>query len=271
MARRLEFTKMHGLGNDFVVIDCMDGAENYDFASLAAALCDRHFGIGADGLLIITKSECADAAMRIFNADGTEAQMCGNGIRCIAKYIYDHNINRSLIPDIETAAGVKKLRLFTGDDGKIDHVTVDMGKPVLQTGNIEQTLTIPYGRFNVIPVSMGNPHGVVFVPELKHIDIPLIGSALENHEFWPDKANIEFVELISPNMLRQLTWERGVGETLACGTGACAAAAAAVVSGRCTWPVEIDLAGGKLSVDCDKANGNLLMTGAATSVYTGIL
>lgn len=268
MAASLEFTKMHGIGNDFVVIDCINREIDYDFSLLARVLCDRHFGIGADGLLIIQKSKQADAAMRIFNADGSEAQMCGNGIRCIAKYIYDHNINQSKTLTIDTFVGVKQLELHTGEDGKVDNVTVDMGKPNLYE-QLECPLDTPYGRFNVIPVSMGNPHGVVFIPNIKLIDIPTIGSALENHSFWPNKANIEFVELISSNHLNQLTWERGVGETLACGTGACAAAAAAVASKRCEWPVKIKLAGGVLLIDFNPSNGHLLMTGAATSVFSG--
>lgn len=269
MATRLDFIKMHGIGNDFVVIDCMNGENDYDYSTLAKAMCDRHFGVGADGLLVIQKSNIADAAMRIFNSDGSEAQMCGNGIRCIAKYIYDNCINRSKSLTIDTAAGIKQLELHTGKGGKVDSVTVDMGKPSLNYEQLECSLDTSYGRFNVIPVSMGNPHGVVFVPDLKLIDIPLIGSTLENHSFWSDKANIEFVELVSPHRLNQLTWERGVGETLACGTGACAAATAAVASRRCEWPVEIKLAGGVLSIDFNPSNGHLLMTGSTTSVFSG--
>ena len=267
---QLAFHKMHGLGNDFIIVDCLNNPYNcLNFSALATKLCDRHYAIGADGLIAILPSDIADVRMRIFNSDGSEAQMCGNGIRCVGKYIFDNHIIPSLQPAIETAVGIKRLNLVIADDGKVSHATVNMGKAEFEQGEISRTLTTPYGKFNVIPVSTGNPHGVIFVNDLSHIDVQLIGPELENHPYWADRANIEFVEIASPHRFRQLTWERGAGQTLACGTGACASTAAAVASARCRWPIEVQLAGGTLSIDSD-ADGNILMTGPATYVFSGL-
>ena len=266
----MKFWKMNGAGNDFIVLNNLEEHLPADILpQVARTLCQRHMSIGADGLIVILPSDIADVRMRIFNSDGSEAQMCGNGIRCVGKYIFDNHIIPSLLPDIETAVGIKRLNLVIADDGIVSHATVNMGKAEFEQGEISRTLTTPYGKFNVIPVSTGNPHGVIFVNDLSHIDVQLIGPELENHPYWADRANIEFVEIASPHRFRQLTWERGAGQTLACGTGACASTAAAVASARCRWPIEVQLAGGTLSIDAD-ADGNILMTGPATYVFSGL-
>jgi len=271
MAKTIKFIKMHGLGNDFIVLDCLNQSEIHDPASLAIRFCDRHFGIGADGLLIILPSDTADIRMQIFNADGSEAQMCGNGIRCVAKYIYDNNINRSLNPSVETMSGIKRLKLSIDKNSTVKYVTVDMGKATLNYPDIESHLNTDIGPVAIIPVSTGNPHGVMFVDKLDDIDVAIAGPILENHPIWPERANIEFVEVVTPHSLKQLTWERGAGETLACGTGACAAATAAVSTGRCKWPVDVRLAGGIIRVDYDKDSDNTLITGPAEIVFSGYM
>ncbi len=260
---QLRVTKMHGAGNDFVLIDGRDIAEER-LPEIARRLCDRHFGVGADGLLVISDSSCADIKMRIFNSDGSEAQMCGNGIRCVGKYIYDNHLNTSLHPTVETLAGNKTLALHIGIDGKVERVTVDMGEAVMLSDSAV-ALTTESGIFNVIPVSTGNPHGVVEVSDTETFEVAKIGSQLESHPFWPNKANIEFVMVEAPDTICQRTWERGVGETLACGTGACAAAFAMATSGRVNWPVKVVLPGGTLIID--KKDRHILMTGPARFVF----
>lgn len=260
----LHFTKMHGLGNDFVVIE--DRADT-DYNTLARRLCDRHRGIGADGLIVIGKDAVADCRMRIFNADGSEAQMCGNGIRCVGKYIRDNGLCSSPTPVIATMSGHKKLCLKQGADGKVESVTVDMGLP--ETG-AQYTLGTPCGDFSVTEVSTGNPHGVAFVSDPSAIELGVAGPALECAEVWPQKANIEFAAVDTDrHTVYQRTWERGVGETEACGTGACATAAAAVATGRADYPVEVHLTGGVLLIDIDPHTNHLLMTGPAETVFTG--
>lgn len=259
----LHFTKMHGIGNDFVVIEDIGGT---DYNALGRRLCDRRRGIGADGLIVIGKDAEADCRMRIFNADGSEAQMCGNGIRCVGKYIHDRGLCASLTPAVATMSGIKQLTLHPGADGMIATVTVDMGAPAVSD---TYALHTPAGSFTVTAVSTGNPHGVSFVDNPDDIDILRIGPALECADVWPHKANIEFVQIADRHTLRQRTWERGVGETEACGTGACAAAATAVATGRADYPVAVHLLGGILTIDSDRATGHTLMTGAAESVYIG--
>ena len=260
---RLHFTKMHGCGNDFVVIEA-DSVIGLDLSELARQLCDRHFGIGADGLLVIGTSDIADASMRIFNADGSEAQMCGNGIRCVGKYIYDNKLTDSLTPAVQTLSGVKRLLLHSGHDDLVDSVTVNMGAARLTADGVV-SLIAGDRTFEVTPVSTGNPHCVVEVNDTMTFDVAGVGPQLENHPYWPDKANIEFVTVESAHKLRQRTWERGVGETLACGTGACAAAFAMVANGRLQWPVEVALPGGSLIID--NVDGCLMMTGPAAKVF----
>lgn len=260
---QLKVSKMHGAGNDFVLINSRDVAGEC-LPELARRLCDRHFGIGADGMLVISDSCCADIKMRIFNADGSEAQMCGNGIRCVGKYIYDNRLNFSLCPNVETLSGTKRLELHLDSDGKVDSVTVDMGKATLQS-KTNVALATDHGCFNVWPVSTGNPHCVVAVSDTETFEVTTIGPILENHPFWPNKANIEFVTVEATDTLRQRTWERGVGETPACGTGACAAALAMVSAGKVVWPVKVKLPGGILIID--HRGNHLLMTGPARFVF----
>ncbi|MDO4320635.1 MAG: diaminopimelate epimerase [Bacteroidales bacterium] len=257
---RMHFTKMHGLGNDFVLIDCRSVAPD-DLGALAVRLCDRRRGVGADGLLVLQQSDVADCRMRIFNADGSEAAMCGNGIRCIACYARRHGIVSGTTALIETMSGLRDI-CFAADG----LVTVDMGVP--RVASSDMTLDTACGGYKVISVSTGNPHGVVFVDRVGRFDVSGIGPLLECHPVWPDRANIEFVEPVDRHMLRQRTWERGVGETDACGTGACAAAAAAVAHGLASWPVIVDLNGGRLHIDVSPS-GHMLMTGPAVEVFDG--
>ncbi len=273
------FVKMHGLGNDFVLIDCMDRVMT-DFECLAVQMCTRHKGVGADGLIVVCRSERgAHCRMRIFNADGTEAQMCGNGIRCVAKYVYDYNIARHERLDIDTLSGIRSVRVFTGSDGKVESVTVDMGKPEFaperipvmhaDSAMIDYPVSLGDSSIKLSAVSMGNPHGVVFVETLNDDIVHKLGRRLEHHCIWPEKANIEFVCPVNYATLEMRAWERGAGETMACGTGACAAAAVAVRTGRASWPVVVRLTGGQLVIDMDRTSGHILMTGPATTVYSG--
>lgn len=263
----LHFSKMHGIGNDFVLLDRPDISES-ELPDVVRRLCDRHFGIGADGVLIVGHSDLADVRMRIFNADGSEAQMCGNGIRCVGKYIYEYGICRSISPSVETESGIKTLQLHITPGGSVESVTVDMGRAehYLATGMIE--LATSCGSVNLWPVTTGNPHGVVFIDDIHTLPIKTIGPELENASIWPDRANIEFIKILSDCRISQRTWERGAGETLACGTGACAAAFAFTETGKGHWPVTVRLTGGELLVDRDPATGNLLMTGSASFVFS---
>jgi len=259
MEKTLTFYKMHGLGNDFVVFDCMEAIVP-DFSALACGLCDRHSGIGADGLIAILPSEVADCRMRIFNADGSEAGMCGNGIRCVGKFVHDYGYVGSLTLSVETQSGIKRLKLRLGAGGTVESVTVDMGLPVFR----EEPL--PGG---MVALSVGNPHIVKFVEEVASFPVAAIGSELECHPVWPEKANVEFVQVVNRYELSQRTWERGVGETQACGTGACAAAVASVRMGVCDFPLVVNLIGGRLVFDVDSATAHILMTGPAVLVYKG--
>lgn len=263
----LHFSKMHGIGNDFVLLDNPAVSES-ELPDVVRRLCDRHFGVGADGVLIVGHSDLADVRMRIFNADGSEAQMCGNGIRCVGKYIYESGICRSLSPSVETESGIKTLRLHLSPSGSVESVTVDMGRAehYLAPGMID--LTTSCGSVNLWPVTTGNPHGVVFVDNIHSLPIETIGPELENASIWPDRANIEFISIMSDNLISQRTWERGAGETLACGTGACAAAFAFTEARKGHWPVTVLLMGGELLIDRDPATGNLLMTGPASFVFS---
>lgn len=272
----LQFIKMHGIGNDFVLVDCLN-SDTPDLGQLARTLCRRRFGIGADGLLAVCPSEVADYRMRIFNADGSEAAICGNGLRCVGKYAYEHGISRSIEPAVETGAGVRRLQLTIGSDDRVGAVTVNMGHAVtapalVPLNTVTALINSPVENcgeeLRLTALSVGNPHGVVFVSDLYGCKFELLGPRLECHEIWPEKANIEFVQIIDSHHIAMRAWERGVGETLACGSGACAAAAASVLNGLAQWPVEVQLSGGILSISTD-ADGSLLMTGPATEVFTG--
>ena len=268
---------MHGIGNDYVYIDCMGGSPS-DPATLSVLLSDRHKGIGGDGIILICPSESSDFKMRIFNADGSEAKMCGNGSRCIGKYVYDFGLTDKLKLTLETLSGVKYLTLYPGPDGKIASATVDMGAPILTPADIPvvavNNLQIPVevdGETYIInAISMGNPHGVIFVDDLDSTDIHRIGPKLENHPMWPDRANIEFAQVINPKEIRMRVWERGSGETQACGTGACATAVAASLLGLADKEdVTIHLLGGDLVISQDPVTGHVMMTGPATTVFNG--
>jgi diaminopimelate epimerase len=274
----LKFTKMHGIGNDYVYVCTFEAELPGDPSKLAIAVSDRHFGIGSDGLILIVPSDKADARMRMFNADGSESEMCGNGVRCVAKYIHDHGIARKGRVTVETGRGVLTLDLDVEDD-LVRRVRVDMGPPILEAEKIPTTLpgdppidvplTIEGHDLKVTAVSMGNPHAVAFVEDVVNFPVERVGAALERHPSFPRRVNAHFVEVISPNEVRMRTWERGSGITLACGTGACAVAVAGVLTGRTRERVLAHLPGGDLSLDWDGPGAPIFMTGSATEVYTG--
>lgn len=274
----MKFTKMHGAGNDYVYVDCFQHPMPNDPAQLAIQIADRHTGVGGDGLILICPSDIADARMRMYNADGSEAEMCGNGIRCVAKYVFDHGIHPHSSMRIETEAGVLDLELEIVDD-KAHRVTVDMGEPILDAeevptklvGNpvVDVALQVDGQEFKVTCLSMGNPHCVVFVDEATDDLVHRLGPLIENHEAFPARVNVEFVESISRSELRQRTWERGSGETLACGTGAGAVCVAANLTGRSERRVLIHLLGGDLELNWDEETGHVFKTGPAVEVFSG--
>lgn len=274
----MEFVKMHGLGNDFVVVDCISQAGLEDaVASQARFLCDRHFGVGADGVILVLPSARGDARMRIFNPDGSEAEMCGNGIRCFAKLLYERGMVNKRSLAIETMAGIMKPNLRV-DRGSVREVMVDMGPPGLMRGQVPmtgdngkvvgETLETVEGPVRVTCLSMGNPHCVVFVPAVEEYPVSKIGPVLESHPAFPQRTNVEFVSPDGKGRLRVRVWERGVGETLACGTGACAAAVAGVLNGLSTRQVAVLLSGGQLSVYWREDN-RVLLTGPAEYLFDG--
>ena len=271
----LEFTKLHGTANDFVFVDARQGFPG-DPAALATRLCDRHHGIGADGLILVLPSERADARMRIINADGSVAEMCGNGIRGFAKFVLDRGLVRANPLRVETDAGVKTLRAEL-ERGRVRRVAVDMGTPewsghaipVDADGEVvEHPLEIAGRTWRVTCLSMGNPHCVVFVDDLAGLDLPAIGPRFERHPLFPRRVNTEFIRVAAPDHLAMRVWERGAAETMACGTGACAAAAAAARTGRSGRHVRVTLPGGELDVEW-RADGHVLMTGDAVEVFEG--
>ena len=267
------FTKMHGIGNDYIYIHCPDGAPS-NISDLSKLMSRPHTGVGSDGIILILPSDNADFMMRIFNADGSEARMCGNGIRCVGKFVHDKGLSSKTRLHIETLSGIKILDLHPGADGLIESATVDMGlpsftDPVLgESRDPDTPVATSAGPMNLTAVSMGNPHGVIFVEKLKDVDVTSLGPELEHHQMWPERANIEFVEITSPHSAVMRVWERGSGETMACGTGACAAAVAAIVTGRCSSPVTVTLPGGDLLIDYSHS-GHVMMTGPAATVFEG--
>ena len=274
------FTKMHGLGNDYICINCLENilAEN-KLPQIARYMCNRNFGIGADGLILVQESTIADIKMRIFNKDGSEAEMCGNGIRCFAKYVYDNKIIDKQNISIETKAGVKVVRLKVLN-GEVQEVEVDMGRPIfddIKNISVQNNYRIPISvnikvddtRFIGNYVSMGNPHLVIFVNNVENIDIEKYGPAIENMKCFPNKTNVEFVQALGRNTLKIRTWERGVGETYACGTGSCASFCIAYYKGICSSYVKAILRGGELNLNYNKQNGHIIMSGIATKVYDG--
>lgn len=277
----LNFTKMTGLGNDYIYINCTDGTRLKDIPEITKKLSDRHMGIGADGVILIdvpTNKEC-DFKMRIFNSDGSEAEMCGNGIRCVAKFIHDNNLSEKDKLSIETLSGIKKVKLIE-NNGKCNEVIVDMGEPVFQDTNIpynvyeafnkDLDLDISGEKMRFTVVSMGNPHAVTFVENVDDINIEKYGPLIENNPIFPNKTNVEFVQIIDKNNIKVRVWERGVGETLACGTGACAATVASGLNGYTDENVVVNLPGGNLKIEWGKDN-HIYMQGPATKVFEGKL
>lgn len=273
----MQFTKMHGLGNDYVYVNGFDEQVD-DPGAVAQAVSDRHFGIGSDGLILILPSDKADCRMRMFNADGSEAQMCGNGIRCVAKYVYDRGIARRERLSVETLAGVLDLNLFVAK-GEVRKVRVEMGEPRLQRQQIPmrgtpgevigEPLLIDGTTFEVTAVSMGNPHCVVFVEDVSTFDVAGWGPLFERHDVFPEGVNTEFIQVHDRETFSMRVWERGSGETLACGTGASAAAVACHLTGRTGRRVTGHLLGGPLELEWQASDNQVLMTGPAVEVFSG--
>ena len=273
----IRFTKMHGAGNDYIYLNGMDNCPD-NLGALSIAMSDRHKGVGSDGLVVIMPSEVADFRMRMFNADGSEGEMCGNASRCIGKYVYEKGLSKKRYITLETLAGIKSLSLYVNSDNKVESVTVDMGEPVLDPSRIpvaydrdvvKTPISTHFGIFEITAVSMGNPHGVVFVKSLSDTDVHGIGRELEVNPLFPNKANIEFAQIIKRDEIIMRVWERGSGETMACGTGACATLVAAVIVGSCDRKATIHLLGGDLSIEWNEQNNHVYMTGPAETVFEG--
>jgi len=270
---------MHGAGNDYVYVSCFDQPVPADPAALAQAMSHRHFGVGADGLILIRPSQVADARMQMFNADGSESEMCGNGIRCVAKYIYDHQIAPHSPLRIETGAGVLTLEV-NAEKGRAQTIRVDMGEPILDgpriptrlPGNpvVDVPLAIAGQTLRATCVSMGNPHCVLFVERASDELVLGLGPQIEVHELFPARVNVEFVEVVSGSEVRQRTWERGSGETWACGTGASAVCVAGVLTGRTERKILNHLLGGDLELEWNPRDNRVYMTGPATEVFEGV-
>lgn len=267
---KIPFTKMHGCGNDFVLLDCLK-SDPKDLGKLAKRLCDRRFGIGADQLLTVHPSKVADFKMEIYNADGGQVEMCGNGIRCFAKYVYEHGLTPKRELAVETLAGIIRPRLIDG------LVEVDMGEPVLEGRKIpvdadgrvlNYPLEVEGVEYRMTCVSMGNPHCVLYLEEIDHLDLEKMGPRFEHHPFFPKRVNTEFVNVLSRKEVRMRVWERGAGETWACGTGACAVAVAGVLTGKTEKKVAVHLKGGDLLIDW-RENNRVYMTGGAEEVFQG--
>ena len=274
----MKFVKMHGAGNDYVYINGFEESVS-DPAALAIEVSNRNFGIGSDGLILILPSTVADVKMRMFNSDGSEAEMCGNGVRCVAKYAYDHSLVAKEVITVETGAGVLTLQLYPGAAGRIDKVRVNMGQPRLTRGEIplsgdpaqqvvNEPLTILDRTFAITCVSMGNPHCVIFVDDVENFPVAKYGPLIECHPLFPRRTNVEFVEVRSRHEVRQRTWERGAGETLACGTGASAVTVAGVLTGRTERVIKNVLSGGELELEWSDS-GEVYMTGPAVEVFSG--
>lgn len=276
--KTIQFTKMHGAGNDYIYVDTIS-QELPNPAEVAISWSAPHTGIGSDGLILIGRSDKADFSMRMFNNDGSEGRMCGNGIRCVGKYVYDHGMTHSKEVSIETLAGIKLLHLHTDAEDRVDQVKVDMGEPILADptqlatpdGSLKEG-TVSVGNRNYIGtfVSMGNPHFVIFVDDIQSVDLSGEGPALENLPLFPQKCNIEFAQLLSDGSLRTRVWERGTGITMACGTGACATAVAAKLCGLNDGHSTIKMDGGTLSIEWSE-NGHIFMAGPATTVFEGTI
>ena len=274
----MKFTKMHGIGNDYVYVQTFGQPPPHDPARLAIAISDRHYGVGSDGLILIMPSVEADARMRMFNADGSEGEMCGNGVRCVAKYLYDHGLACNDRLKVETGRGVLTLDLEVSS-GKVQRVRVDMGPPILQASDIptllegHPPLDVPISlmerRLEVTAVSMGNPHAVIYVNDTSNFPLETFGPALEHHPAFPRRVNVHIVQVIGPQEVTMRTWERGSGLTLACGTGACAVCVAGVLTGRTARRIVAHLPGGDLELYWQGEGSSVFMTGPATEVFSG--
>lgn len=273
----MKFTKMQGLGNDYVYVNCFEEkVENP--SELAVKVSDRHFGIGSDGLILIRPSEVADFRMTMFNADGSESEMCGNGIRCVGKYVYDYGLTDKTEVSVETLAGIKYLK-FLIKDGKVDMVTVNMGEPILKPelvpvvgegdAVIDSPIEVAGKEYKMTCVSMGNPHSVVFVDDVDNFPLHEVGPLFEHHKAFPRRVNAEFCQVIDRTHARMRVWERGTGETLACGTGTCATAVACILNGKTEDEVTITLLGGDLIIRWDREENVIYMTGPARVVFDG--
>lgn len=288
---QINFTKMHGCKNDYLYIDCTKN-ELINPAKVSVKLSDRHTGIGSDGIILICPSSVADFRMRIFNADGSEAEMCGNGIRCVGKYVYDFGLTKNEEVRIETGVRTKeeeatgiipenriKILKLTVKDGKVASATVDMGRPILTPSEIpvvsdkdkfiNEAVNVAGKDWYLTCISMGNPHAVTFVDDTKSLDLPVIGPKFEFNKIFPNRTNTEFIKIISRNELEMRVWERGSGETLACGTGACASAYAAMLNGLTDEEVTVHLLGGDLIIKYDQNTDHIFMTGPCETVFSG--
>lgn len=275
----MKFTKMNGIGNDYVYVNCLE--ETVDNPSeFAVFVSNRNFGIGSDGLILIKESEVADFKMDMYNADGSRSEMCGNGIRCVGKYVYDYGLTDKSQITIETLAGIKHLNLITRDS-KVEKVRVNMGSPELKTSQIpaifykdriiKEPIKVGNDEYDITCVSMGNPHGVTFIDDINNLKIETVGPEFEYHEMFPNRINAEFARVIDKHNIEMRVWERGSGETLACGTGACATVVAAVLNGLTAEQVTVKLLGGELLIEWDRTENMVYMTGTATTVFDGEL
>lgn len=273
----MKFTKMHGLGNDYVYVNCLEETVDNP-AEVSIQVSDRHFGIGSDGLILIKPSDVADFRMDMYNADGSQAEMCGNGIRCVAKYVYDYGLTDKTSISIETLAGIKYLDLHI-ENGKAETITVNMGSPILQPDMIpvvsdkdqvvNEPILVQGKEYKMTCVSMGNPHCIVFVEDTEHFPLEKIGPDFECHEVFPKRVNTEFIQVLDRKTVNMRVWERGSGETLACGTGACASTVACILNGLTEDEITLHLLGGDLLVRWDKEENLVYMTGPATVVFDG--
>lgn len=276
----MKFTKMHGLGNDYVYVNCFCETVEHP-QETAKMVSNRHFGIGSDGLILICPSKAADFEMRMYNADGSRGEMCGNGIRCVGKYVYDYGLTDKREVSVETLGGIKYLKLNV-EDGKVQTVKVNMGAPELLperipvvTDNagakevVNEPITVAGKEYRMTGVSMGNPHAVVYIDDVAGLDIEKIGPCFENHERFPNRVNTEFAKVLDRSTVEMRVWERGSGETLACGTGACATAVASILNGYTDNRVTVKLLGGDLEIEWDREKNLVYMTGAAVTVFDG--
>ena len=275
----MKFTKMHGTGNDYIYVNGFE--EKIDNPNdFAIRYSNRHKGIGSDGLVLILPSDTSDFRMRMFNADGSESEMCGNASRCIGKFVYDKGLTTKTELTLETLAGVKILKLFIGNDGKVEKATVDMGEPILEAASIPTNIAKPQVinefvsftntvSYPITCVSMGNPHAVIFTQGIDNLDLPTIGPIIENASIFPRRTNTEFIEVLSKDRLKMRVWERGSGETMACGTGACASVVAAVLNNLTERKTIVELIGGELIIEWKESDNHVYLTGSATTVFEG--